>query len=48
MLLFRASQVLSRNLPPYLKDPPKNMLDDDGKKSYVIFMKNLNDNSGMR
>jgi len=25
--LFRACQVLNKNLPPYLKDPPKNMLD---------------------
>jgi len=28
ILIFRACQVLNKNLPPYLKDPPKNMLDE--------------------
>lgn len=40
--LFRACQVLNKNLPAYLKDPPKNMLDEEGKKSYNNLMKNLN------
>jgi len=26
--IFRACQVLNKNLPAYLKDPPKNMLDE--------------------
>lgn len=47
-VLHRACQVLNKNLPPYLRDPPKNMLDEEGKKSYNALMKNLNDNAGMR
>jgi hypothetical protein len=41
-LSFRACQVLNKNLPVCLKDPPKNMLDEEGKKSYNNLMKNLN------
>jgi len=28
LYLVRACQVLNKNLPTYLKDPPKNMLDE--------------------
>ena len=45
MALFRACQVLNKNLPACLKDPPKNMLDEEGKKSYNNLMKNLNEAS---
>lgn len=44
-MLFRACQVLNKNLPACLKDPPKNMLDEEGKKSYNNLMKNLNEAS---
>jgi hypothetical protein len=45
---YRACQVLNKNLPTYLKDPPKNLLDEEGKKSYNNLMKNLNDNVPIR
>jgi hypothetical protein len=40
--------VLNKNLPAYLKDPPKNMLDEEGKKSYNNLIKNLNDTLPLR
>jgi hypothetical protein len=46
--VFRACQVLNKNLPAYLKDPPKNMLDEEGKKSYNNLIKNLNDTLPLR
>lgn len=46
--LYRACQVLNKNLPAYLKDPPKNMLDEEGKKSYNNLMKNLNENASIK
>ena len=35
--------MLNKNLPDYLKDPPKNMLDEEGKKCYHTLIKNLNE-----
>ena len=39
----QACQVLNKNLPAFLKDPPRNLLDEEGKKCYSNLMKNLND-----
>lgn len=39
----QACQVLNKNLPGFLKDPPRNLLDEEGKKCYSNLMKNLND-----
>ncbi len=44
----QACQVLNKNLPAFLKDPPKNMLDEEGKKSYSNLMKNLGDSTTLR
>lgn len=40
--------MLNKNLPACLKDPPKNMLDEEGRKSFNTLMKNLNDATSMR
>ena len=39
----QACSFLNKSLPDFLKNPPANLLDDEGKKCYGTLMKNLND-----
>jgi CCR4-NOT transcription complex subunit 9 len=40
-----ACSHLNKNLPEFLKSPPPNLLDEEGKKCYHTFMKNLNESN---
>lgn len=41
----QACSFLNKSLPDYLKNPPTNLLDEEGKKCYGTLMKNLNDSA---
>lgn len=41
----QACNYLNKSLPDYLKNPPPNLLDEEGKKCYLTLIKNLNDSN---
>lgn len=39
----QACTLLNKSMPEYLKSPPANLLDEEGKKCYSTLIKNLNE-----